>query len=976
MKRYSGSRHFPVQNRRMKELDLLKQELDSQIPAHLPEPIRTELIRVASQSDYFARYLALLLERDDVFDKEMNQLASSYTGREIFDAISKIRPKDSIVKFAGDDPGEKFSSVDLDNGLRRVRQQEMARIIFRDFSRRADLLETTRDLSDLADACIQFALDFHYEQNVARYGTPRSNSGEQQHMCVLALGKLGAHELNVSSDIDLIFFYGESGEVDGESELSNQEFFIRLSRQIIKSLDTNLATGFVFRVDMRLRPYGESGALILTQASMEKYFVEQGRDWERYAFIKARAAAGNLELGTNFLKWISPFVYRRHLDYGAIEALREMKGLINKEVEQRELTDDVKLGPGGIREVEFIVQAHQLIWGGNKPELRQNQLMKVLPLLETGGFIPVVEARSLYDAYVFLRNTEHAIQAEKDRQTQKLPDEDLARARLAEVMGYSFYAEFLTALDAHRTSVSACFGRLMSQNNAEQEVMVEGNLFWLSIWRDLSSSSSVGLMEQNGYSTTSLAALENFQLSLKDIQPIGLDRVDRLMPVMIRACSNESSPDDTLLRLIPIVSSVIRRSTYLVFLLENKDALIRLVHLCAMSPWVAERVASYPILMYELTDKSTEEVDLDPESLALILKLQLDQFDKTDLEGRMDCLRQFKNASVLKVAVLELLNLIPLKQASGALTIIAELILDAATDLAFDYLITKHGMPCDTAGVEQGRCFAVIAYGKLGGLELAYGSDLDVVFLHDADIRGETNGTKPVANTVFFSRLGQRIVHILSSFTRFGVLYEVDLRLRPDGNKGPLVGTFNAFERYLQQDAWTWEHQALVRARYVAGDISYELRFQAIRSRMLASRRDIQKLRQDVIAMREKMRNHLDSSKLAEAEDVLVSGFDLKQGSGAIVDIEFLVQYLVLAHCGEHPALSQWTDKTRLMDMLVEKKLLTEDEAILLQGAYVAYRSAVHYTWLGGQMSSYSELNKYREKVIEIWQKYLEYELL
>ncbi len=868
-----------------------------------------------------------------------------------------------------------IDSSDLDGELRRIRNREIARIIFRDLSRRADMVETTRDLSLLADACIKAVLDFHYRANLERLGQPVGSSGNIQQMCVLALGKLGANELNVSSDIDLVFIYGEAGMVDGESGISNQEFFIRTSQQIIKSLDTTLPSGFVFRVDMRLRPYGDSGAIILNRVAMEKYFVEQGRDWERYAFIKARACAGDIDIGDSFLSWLQPFVYRQHLDYGAIEALRNMKQLIDNEGRQKQLQDDIKLGPGGIREVEFIVQSQQLIWGGTKPLLRQRRLLEALDQLEIGGYLPKEDTARLRNAYRFLRNSEHAIQAEKDRQTQQLPDTELSRQRLAMSMGCHTYDEYYAQLQSIRDQVTSCFNKVMGPNSAEKEIQVEGSRVWVSIWNDPSNDESANMLNEQGFSTDQNTAemLQEFRLGLKDLQDIAIDRIQRLMPVLLSHCARQVQPDEALRRLLPIINAVVRRSTYLAFLLENVDAMTRLVHLCAMSAWVADQVCHYPILMYELTDRRANQTEFDPSSLQAELDELMSSLEEGNLEEQMDAIRQFKNAAVLRVAIFELLGVGNTMKASDRLTDIASIVLNKAVELALEYVIDRYGEPADRDGGLQGRCLAVVGYGKLGGIELAYGSDLDIVMLHDADIQGKTVGKKPIPNNVFFSRLGQRIVHILSSLTRFGLLYEIDLRLRADGNKGPLIGTFNAYDRYLEQDAWTWEHQALVRARYVAGNPEYRSRFEEIRQKILALKRDEVSLVADVTQMRSKMRKHLDNNVKSEdsADDVLLSGFDLKHGAGAIVDIEFLVQYLVLANCHQFPDLARWTDKMRLIDILAEKQLLTPKEAAVLQEAYVAYRGAVHYTWLGGQMGSYDQLNVYRGQVVQIWQDHL-----
>jgi [glutamine synthetase] adenylyltransferase / [glutamine synthetase]-adenylyl-L-tyrosine phosphorylase len=866
----------------------------------------------------------------------------------------------------------------FDLALRRVRRREMVRIIFRDVSRRSDLAETTNDLSELADASISLCLEYHFQASCRRYGVPSSVDGKQQEMCILALGKLGARELNLSSDVDLIFMYDKQGFALSTSGMktSNQEFFLRVSRLLIASLNVTTADGFVFRVDMRLRPYGESSALILHRAALEKYFVEQGRDWERYAFIKARAVTGNISLGNDFLGWLKPFVYRKHLDYGAIESLREMKRLIDRQVELKDLGDDLKLGAGGIREIEFIAQAHQLIFGGNNPRLQEGRLQTVMKVMREDGYLPAEDVQGLLAAYVFLRNSEHAIQAENDQQTQLLPVSELSRSRLAEVMGFSDWQEYLCALDLHRNTVAGCFSRLMGANQVEMENLVEGNLIWVNIWLEPDSPQAGELLSKAGFTEPEAVGRQLAELLFRvsELQQIGQERVGKLMPALLGLTARQQDPDTTLTRLLPVLESVLRRSTYLAYLLENADALRQMVDLCAMSPWVAAQLGEHPILLYELSGINNDEVSIGRPELERQLNNMMMVLDEDDLESQMDTLRQFKNAATLRIAIFELLDLLPVMKASDSLTVVAELVLQKSLELSLHQLVRKHGQPPGSgAGSEHGK-FAIIAYGKLGGIELAYGSDLDLVFLFDGEIHGNTDGNKPINNHMFFSRLAQRLIHILSMYTRFGVLYEVDMRLRPSGNKGPMVSSINAFERYLCNDAWTWEHQALVRARFVAGDCSLGEQFTEVRRQVLSMVRKQQGLKQDVLGMREKMREHLSRTNTSGGAGDNVSplpGFDLKHDIGAIVDIEFMVQYAVLAWACKNEELVRWTDKMRLLDELEKLALFSTDEIRLLQKAYLAFRSVVHYQWLGGELSSFSQLQEYRKGVISIWQKYM-----
>ena len=867
---------------------------------------------------------------------------------------------------------------EFDSALRRVRCREMTRIIYRDFSRCADLHETTDDLSELADVCISLCLEYHYQKACQKFGAPESADGAVQEMCVLALGKLGAKELNLSSDVDLIFLYDRQGSALSESgkEISNQEFFLRVSRQLIASLSATTEDGFVFRVDVRLRPYGESSALIMHRTALEKYFLEQGRDWERYAFIKARAVAGDLSLGESFLDWLKPFVYRKHLDFGAIESLREMKRLIDRQVELKELGQDIKLGAGGIREIEFIAQTHQLIFGGNNSRLQERRLRSVMKVMGEDEYLPKDDVGSLESAYVFLRNSEHAIQGEDDKQTQMLPTSEVSQVRLAEVMGFTSWQEYKQALEAHRQAVKQCFSSLMRDNQVETANLIEGNLLWVTIWAEPESSQAQELLSQAGFASPETAGrlLMGLVERVNDLQQIGQERVRKLIPALLALTARQQDADITLIRLLPIIDAILRRSTYLAFLLENADALRRTVDLCAMSSWVAEQLTEHPILLYELSGRASDEVSVTRHEMAGQLDSMMMALDEHDLESQMDTLRQFKNAAVLRVAVYELLDLLPVMKASDALTVIAELVLQKCLDLALHQLVEKHGQPLGKdPGSEVGQ-FAIIAYGKLGGIELAYGSDLDLVFLFDGDIHGNTDGDKPINNNVFVSRLAQRIIHLVTTFTRFGALYEVDMRLRPSGKKGSIVTTIQAFDRYLRNDAWTWEHQALVRARFVAGDHALGEKFSEVRARVLALPRDLEKLRNDVISMREKMRHHISSdssSEIKEDTSMLLPEFDLKHDIGAIVDIEFMVQYAVLAWTPEHAGLARWTDKMRVLDELGAQGLFSSDEVRMLQQAYLAFRSVVHYQWLGGELASYQLLQEHRQAVVSTWRKYM-----
>ncbi len=873
-------------------------------------------------------------------------------------------------------------NADLDSVLRRFRCREMIRIIWRDLNRFADLEETTRDLSNLADACVAISLDILYQKFCRKYGTPKgATTGDAQAMTVLALGKLGARELNLSSDIDLIFFYDEQGEVDislldaepgSKGNITNQEFFTRLSRALIKCLNETHSDGFVFRVDMRLRPYGESGALILSRSAFEKYYLEQGRDWERYAFIKARVIAGDLNSGQSVLVWLRPFVYRKHLDYGAIESLRTMKSLIDKEVKKRELQSDIKLGPGGIREIEFIAQCHQLIWGGQDQRLQERRLIKVLDLIRERADIPAEQVERLKLAYQFLRNTEHVIQAESDSQTQKLPVSDISRCRLAFGMGFGSWEEFTTALNIHREHVSRCFQQLIQTSDMELDELVEGELVWSSLWRNIGEDDRVAeTLSHYGFTdiSRSMRLLKHTRdmVEGENVREITSNRFNKLMPSLLGLIAKEGAPDEALIRVVAIAEAIFRRSTYMAFLIENPDAMTRMVSCCAASAWIAEQLRQQPVLLYELTDQKNHAEMPDKNALVELLEQYLQQMDPDDLGEQMDALRRFKNGHQLRAAVLELSNLLPVMKVSDYLTWLAEAVLDRVVRLAWHHLESKHGAPVHEDGSLCSPSFAIIGYGKLGGIELGYGSDLDLVFIHDCAREGSTTGSKSISNITFYTRLAQRIIHILGSVTAAGVLYEIDMRLRPSGRKGPLAASLRAFEKYQKEDAWTWEHQALVRARFVAGDVMLADKFLAIREQILRTPRDLEELGGKITEMRQKMRDALLSKEFQG------HGFDIKHEKGAIVDVEFMIQYAVLAWSSRFPQLCEYSDNFRILGILGSCGLLEEEEVAALQSAYLTLRAASHFQALGGKLDekAFRTLEDSRQQVISVWDKLL-----
>jgi glutamate-ammonia-ligase adenylyltransferase len=876
------------------------------------------------------------------------------------------------------------SDDELGRNLRRQRTRQQVRIIWRDLTRQADLVETCRDLSDMADGSIDLAYRWLYDRHCQQFGRPTGRrSDEPQQMVILGMGKLGALELNLSSDIDLIFAYPEGGETQGvKRPLDNQEFFIRLGQRLIKALDPVTVDGFVFRVDMRLRPYGSSGALVLSFNALEQYYQDQGRDWERYAMIKARVVGGDQAKGEELLEMLRPFVYRRYLDFSAIEALRTMKQLIQQEVRRKGMAANIKLGSGGIREVEFIAQAFQLIHGGRDLSLQQRSLLKVLRTLEGQGYLPTAVIDELREGYEFLRYTEHAIQAIADRQTQMLPEDDRDQARIALIMGFADWSSFHEKLMYWRGRVDWHFRQVIADPDEEEgqqdsgEEIVGGE--WLPLWEESQNEESACLQLQEGGFADAQKALKHLSnlrnsSQLRSMQRLGRERLDAFIPRLLAQAVEHDNPDLVLERVLPLVEAVARRSAYLVLLTENPGALRRLLTLCAASPWIAEQIARFPLLLDELLNEG--RLFNPPQALELGAELRerLTRIPEDDLEQQMEALRHFKLAHRLRVAASEITGSLPLMKVSDYLTWLAEAILEQVLALAWRHTVARHGSPRRPDGTLCDPGFVIVGYGKVGGIELGHGSDLDLVFIHDGDPQAETDGAKPIDGAQFFTRLGQRIIHLITTQTNSGQLYEVDMRLRPSGASGLLVSSLGAFARYQENEAWTWEHQALVRARVLVGSADVGKKFEAVRATVLGRERDLATLRQEVSEMRAKMRDNLGTKgttagKGANAFEA-TSSFDLKQDAGGIVDIEFMVQYAALAWSREHPALLRYTDNIRILEGLEEAGLIPAADASLLREVYKAYRSAAHRQALQKDpgVVSGDQFADERREVMRIW---------
>ncbi|AKE94586.1 bifunctional [glutamate--ammonia ligase]-adenylyl-L-tyrosine phosphorylase/[glutamate--ammonia-ligase] adenylyltransferase [Cronobacter sakazakii] len=859
----------------------------------------------------------------------------------------------------------------LMRALRQFRRRMMTRIAWSQTLKQATTQETLTQLSQLAETLIVAARDWLYAACCREWGTPCNAQGVPQPLMILGMGKLGGGELNFSSDIDLIFAWPEGGSTQGgRRELDNAQFFTRLGQRLIKALDQPTQDGFVYRVDMRLRPFGDSGPLVLSFAALEDYYQEQGRDWERYAMVKARIMGDNDDAWSQEMRaMLRPFIFRRYIDFSVIQSLRNMKGMIAREVRRRGLTDNIKLGAGGIRETEFIVQVFQLIRGGREPSLQQRSLLPTLEAIEQLHLLSPDDATCLREAYLFLRRLENLLQSINDEQTQTLPGDVLNRARLAWAMDEENWDALSARLERHMAGVRRVFNELIGDEEpgTGEEALNEG---WRELWHDaLDADDDTPVLSELGAESRMrfLATLADFrkETEKRTIGPRGRQVLDNLMPPLLNAVC--ASPDDAALalsRVTPLLTGIVTRTTYLELLSEYPGALKHLIRLCAASPMVASQLARYPLLLDELLDPNTLYQPTAMDAYRDELRQYLLRVPDDDEEQQLEALRQFKQAQLLRVAAADIAGTLPVMKVSDHLTWLAEAIIDAVVQQAWGHMVARYGQPTHLRG-RDGRGFAVVGYGKLGGWELGYSSDLDLVFLHDCPADVMTDGEREIDGRQFYLRLAQRIMHLFSTRTSSGILYEVDARLRPSGAAGMLVTTAEAFADYQKNEAWTWEHQALVRARVVYGDRPLQAQFDAIRRDVLATPRDGDKLQTDVREMREKMRAHLGNKHRDR--------FDIKADEGGITDIEFITQYLVLRYAPEQPKLTRWSDNVRILELLAQNDIMREDEAKALTHAYVTLRDELHHLALQEQPGHVAQtaFGPEREQVRESWRRWL-----
>lgn len=862
------------------------------------------------------------------------------------------------------------TEIDLHRELRIFRLTTMSHIAIADMVANVSLQSSLKRLSVLADELILGALGWLTDFCKAKWGTPTNAEGQEQQLLVYGMGKLGGHELNFSSDIDLIFVYPESGETIGaRKSLDNHSYFTRLGQKLITALNQQTADGFVYRVDMRLRPFGDSGPLVLSFSALEDYYQEQGRDWERYAMLKARPI-GEGDYQEQLTDMLRPFVYRRYIDFSVIESLRKMKLMISQEVRRKGLKNNIKLGAGGIREVEFIVQVFQLIRGGRVKALQQRNLLTALPLLVEHEVISQQSERALADAYCFLRRVENILQAIDDKQTQTLPENPLDQARIFSILGYTDWQTFLAGLEHHLDQVHQEFSLLIGEEAPNHED-VESN--WQSFWDaiDKSLAKDEDLVWQQSIAThwqteQTWQTLADFKVELEKraVFQRGRQVVDKLMPRVLWRIHQVEQSEQVLPDVLNVLSKIASRTVYLELLYENEGALLQLISLCQKSAWIADYIAKFPILLDELIDPKLLHNPPALSDYAKELRLAMLRIPEDDVETQMDGLRQFKQAQQLRIAAADVSDVLPVMKVSDHLTALAEAIMAEVINQAWQQLTTRFGQPKSTVGTNH-KGFAVIGYGKMGGIELGYGSDLDLVFIHQSAPDDATDGEREISATQFYVKLAQKIMHIFNSRMSSGILYELDMRLRPSGNSGVLVIHVDSFAEYQHEEAWTWEHQALVRSRVIYGYDAIISRFKEVRLDVLAAPREQLTLQTDVINMREKMRSHIDTST-----DELV---DIKHGVGGLVDIEFLAQYLVLNYTKDFPDVALYSDNVRIFEQLASIGVLTKGQATHMIDSYCGLRNVGHKATLMKEKTVMpaDRFEGFAKPVVALWQQFL-----
>lgn len=912
--------------------EILQKEGDNQyerLKKHLPEEIfakfaaRSEFLYVLALSDFVANTLFS-------YPKECCELLDKGAfDKPCFEDDLKVVTDSYIVTG--------LSDFEFKKRLRILRRTRAMVIAWRDLTGMASIEEVMGALSTLAEHIVLRTIEVVRSSFKRAYGDALCKDGSQMPLLTYGMGKLGGVELNFSSDIDLIFAYPEEGETTGgPRSLSFREFFTRIVQRSANFLSDITVDSFCYRIDLRLRPFGDAGPMVSTFDGMATYYETQGRTWERYALVKARLLGGYSvygEYGPELVGLLRPFVYRRYLDYGAVQSLRKLKHMIEAELRRKRRLNNFKLGEGGIREIEFIAQVFELMRGGRYEELRERSLRKTLIALADLELLPGSVATKLDDAYTFLRRLENVIQEFSDKQTQTLPDSERDIARMLIAMKQNSLEDFLKLLREIMAFVHQEFCQVVSDDGKDEDNVVGIDL-WESDYTKEELATDLKQYLKNPEEALDLAegivSLKK-TLSRYPVGPVGRETLVRLMPKIILAVSAESEAPNLFKKVAGLVEQVATRTPYMQLLADNNSVLQRFIGLIRGNVFASELITAHPILLDELLMPQFYHTPPSCEENLLKLQERMLRVENDDLEEQMEELRLFKKIMIFRIAMSDKAQTLPVMKISDALTWLAEAIVKELLVLAWHQTVAKYGEPPNCSVDDPGM--AVIAYGKLGGIELGYKSDLDMVFICDSTDE-YTQGENSVSCFMFYQRLVQRMLHLSATRTTGGVLYDLDMRLRPDGDSGLLISDIRSFEQYQKKRAWTWEHQALVRARPIAGSRKIISEFKRIRNDVLRTPRDGAKLKAEVLEMRNKMRKHLDrgSDKL----------FDLKQSRGGMVDIEFIAQYLTLREAPLHQGMCLWSDNVRIFDECARLNLLDPKLCNELKQAYLDLRDCYH----------------------------------
>ncbi len=861
---------------------------------------------------------------------------------DLFNEKIKIKIKRSHIKFFLEEHPVR-NLEELKQTLRKMREEFFAISLIRDLNKFCDLDEVFDTHTALAQLALETSYKYHLKKLIKEYGRPVNKIGKTQHLIIIGMGKLGGHELNPSSDIDLVFLYDEQGATTKNS-ISNQDFFTKLSKQIITTLNDFTEHGIVFRVDTRLRPFGSQGLIVLSLDALENYLTAQGLDWERYAWLKARVILGPEKLVD---KIITPFIYRKYLDFNIFASLRNLKSKINRDMSKKINEGDIKLGRGGIRTIEFIVQSYQLVWGGKDKSIRSKNFSLALKSLLKKKLIDKLLFELLSDAYYFFRNLEHRLQYRNDAQTHKIPKSLESKNSLAKSMGKKNWSALEKQVKKYQDSIELVFTDLFSDN--EQDFLVEDK-FEL-IWHfESPEDSAVSFLSSIGYKKPQDSY--NF---LKNTKAMGIyptlpslskERMDQLIPLVIKEVALVDNPDKTIVDILNAIDEISRRSSYLSLLKENKSALSLLVKIASFNQDIIENIIKYPVMIDDLIDTSQfiEPFDLSNPKITLIKQLRSNE---GDIEEQMNQMRNFKHSMIFKLAIQEEMKIYPTEKISDVLADIADFIVQESLFCIWKSLYPKVVFPK----------LGIIAYGKFGGKEMSYLSDLDMVFVYDEKI--SVTRDKLI-------KLTQRFNSWMTSYTASGILYDIDFRLRPDGGSGLLVSSWDAFKDYQIHKSQTWEHQALTRARFISDNNSLKKKFTELREKILYKRRDIGKLKKDIISMRERIyKNKKPSADL----------FDLKHSHGGLVDIEFITQFYILAYSYKYAELKENLGNIKLLSKIADLGLINKKQANDLIAAYRDFRRKQHQQGLNpkspGKVSK-TIVVEHCVNVERIWSKFCE----